>query len=459
MLVYYSANNFRSINDRIELNMRAENRLKRHKNHVVSLDGKNKLNILRSAVIYGANASGKSNIIKSISFARNLIVEGSEKNDGIDHQPFLLKSENISDESSFYFEFTDFSLDEKGLLFAYGVKLDKEKIIEESLYEIAGNNEFCVFERQYIDTNYVIKTDYENNKILNPEELNDFKHLIKFTSNNQLFLNEYYKKGIQKIINSTRDRMLPSIFFFFGRLHVIYPHTEYGGLHADFNSGSIDYLENISNFDTGISGFSFKEISISKFSEECIEYVDQELRKDEINEVELTYDGDDYIFKKNKNGNIKAQKLMSVHNLKNGNSIDFDLTNESDGTKRLLDLLPVLSMSSKSKDLELPSVFIIDEFDRSLHPLLSRKFFKMFLSLEYGKKKDQLIVTTHESGLLDNQLLRRDEIWFTQKEHDQSTRLYSLSEYSTRFDKDIEKAYLQGRFGAIPNLVAMKNEG
>ncbi len=455
MLVYYSANNFRSINDRIELNMRAENRLRRHKEHVVKLGGKNKLNILRSSVIYGANASGKSNIIKSISFARDLIVKGSEKSNGIDHEPFLLKSENISDESSFYFEFTDFSQDEKGLLFAYGIKLDKEKIIEESLYEIRGNVEFCVFERQYADDSYKIKTDYDNN--LNSEDLNSFIHLIKFTSNNQLFLNEYHKKNIHEKIPSTCREVLPSIFFFFARLNLVYPDSKYGGLHDDFNSGSIDYLKNISIFDTGISGFSFKDVPLSKFPEECIEYVHKQFKNNKT--VEIEFEGDDYLFQKDSHSTIYAQKLMSLHNLQDGNSVEFDLTSESDGTKRLLDLLPALSMSSKQDIIKLPSVFIIDEFDRSLHPLLSKRFFEMFLSSEYGQENDQLIVTTHESGLLDNKLLRRDEIWFTQKEHDHSTKLYSLDEYSTRFDQDIEKAYLQGRFGAIPNLVAMKNEG
>jgi AAA15 family ATPase/GTPase len=433
MLVYYSATNFRSINDRIELNMKAENRLRRHKDHVVSLEGKNKLNILRSSVIYGANASGKSNIIKSMSFAKELITKGSSKNDGIDNEPFLLKSKKTEDESSFYFEFTDSAIDDATLLFSYGVRLDKDRIIEESLYEIIGKKEFCVFERNFINESYEIS--------------------------NQLFLNEYKKKDIHKKIPSTQRQILPSIFFFFARLNLIFPNSRYGGLHDDFYTGSTDYLANISEFDTGINKFSFKNISLSKFSDECIDYVHQQFKKNDESKIEITYDDEDFIFEKDSNSNIKAQKLMSVHNLQDGNSIEFDLEYESDGTKRLLDLLPALSMSAKYSSIDLPSVFIIDEFDRSLHPLLSKKFFEMFLSAKYGSKNDQLIVTTHESSLLDNELLRRDEIWFSQKEHDQSTKLYSLSEYSTRFDKDIEKAYLQGRYGAIPNLIKTKGEG
>lgn len=120
-----------------------------------------------------------------------------------------------------------------------------------------------------------------------------------------------------------------------------------------------------------------------------------------------------------------------------------DIAEESDGTRRLLNLLPALyHMTSRT------SVFFIDEIDRSMHPLLSRTFLEFFLN---KCNESQLILTTHESNLLDLKLLRRDEIWFTEKDASGTTHIYPLTEFRVRGD-NIREHYLQGRFGAIPFL-------
>ncbi|EAR11063.1 AAA family ATPase [Reinekea blandensis] len=458
MLVYYSAENFRSIDAPIELNMKAENRLRRHKSHTVNVDQQKNINVLRSSVMYGANASGKSNIIKSISFAKDLIVLGAGKAEGFDCEKFLLDTEARKLEpSSFYFEFTDNLRKGSHRYFAYGFRIDEKRILEESLFEVVGNSEICIFERKYDEGRYVTKTDIVGDD--EGEDIADFIRLMKYTADNQLFLNEYRIKNIHEKIESTSTYMLPAMLFFWVRLTLIYPISRYGGLHNELNDSSDNsYLDAITKFDTGVCDISFKDIPLSHFPEEFIDFAKERLEreprfdKESTKKVELEFHDEDYVFKLHEDNSISVQKYMSVHNSNEGNVVKFDLENESDGTRRLLDLIPALCGYRKGK-FKLGSVYVIDEFDRSLHPLLARKFLELFLSSEYGVEEDQLIVTTHESGLLDNELLRRDEIWFVQKENDQSTHLYSLNEYSTRFDKDIEKAYLQGRFGAIPNLV------
>jgi hypothetical protein len=139
-------------------------------------------------------------------------------------------------------------------------------------------------------------------------------------------------------------------------------------------------------------------------------------------------------------------RFQSAHKGEDGRTVSMDLDDESDGTKRLLDLLPAVhQMRSRGR------VNIVDEIDRSMHPILVRRLIEFFLT-SCADSPSQLIVTTHESNLLDLDLLRRDEIWFAEKDHEQATRLYSLADFKVRKDLEIRKHYLQGRFGAIPFL-------
>ena len=146
-----------------------------------------------------------------------------------------------------------------------------------------------------------------------------------------------------------------------------------------------------------------------------------------------------------------ALKLISKHKLKNSDEeIDFQIHEESDGTQRILDLLPAL-VSLINHD----RIFVIDELDRSLHPLLIKEFTELFLE-HSQKQKSQLIVTTHDATLLDLKTLRKDEIWFIEKNQSGESQLYSLEEFRIRYDKNIKKDYLKGRYGAIPIFMDLK---
>jgi AAA15 family ATPase/GTPase len=144
---------------------------------------------------------------------------------------------------------------------------------------------------------------------------------------------------------------------------------------------------------------------------------------------------------------------MTAHLDNEGNEKLFDIDQESDGTQRLLDLAPgLLDIFSGDK------VYIIDELDRSLHPDITVSILDAFLNSDTDKSgHSQLIVTTHETNLLDQQLIRKDEIWFCQKNKQGESNLYSLEEYQPRFDNDIRKGYAVGRFGGIPLLSDFKN--
>ena len=130
--------------------------------------------------------------------------------------------------------------------------------------------------------------------------------------------------------------------------------------------------------------------------------------------------------------------------LDHGNKNDlFEYSDESDGTQRLFDLIPIYLAQKQNR------VIMIDEIDRSLHTNLTRKFLEMFFAVAKDNES-QLIATTHDSNLLDLDLLRQDEIWFVERKPDHSSYIYSLNKFKERFDKKIEKDYLIGRYGAIP---------
>jgi AAA15 family ATPase/GTPase len=145
-------------------------------------------------------------------------------------------------------------------------------------------------------------------------------------------------------------------------------------------------------------------------------------------------------------GRVYHISVQATHEQEPGKEVQLELTEESDGTRRLLNLIPALHPTAFTG-----VVHVIDEIDRSLHPILVREFLEFFLKSSKGDFR-QVIVTTHESNLLDQDLLRRDEIWFAEKDSTGATRLYSLLDFKVRNDLEIRKHYLQGRFGAIPFL-------
>ena len=211
----------------------------------------------------------------------------------------------------------------------------------------------------------------------------------------------------------------------------------------------------ISAFGTGITNFELVDVA----PEKVLSKLPDVIRKDIASKIEedvkklktgkkqrqteigfiMRSDKDFFIMKVDKDENVECKTIQFYHN--NINSL-FSLEEESDGTVRLLDLLEIL-LAGDDK------TYVVDELDRCLHPSLTYKFVDTFLE-EAAKKNIQLIVTTHESRLMDFDLLRRDEIWFVDKKKNGETDIYSLEEYNERFDKKIDKAYLEGRYGGVP---------
>ncbi len=433
MLIRFNTENFLSFNERVEFSLIA-NQERRLPSHYIKEQG---INILKSGVIYGANASGKTNFVKAIEFSKTIILSGLDKLNTI-NQHFRLKEGNEQLPTIFNYE-----IKSNGKFYSYGfaVILKDNKIIEEWLYEIDSQKEKKIFERYLKSEKHIIEIGLKlTTKTRNRFDVyrEDFQH-----SDNLLFLSEINRKSIDDFEEAIDFK---NVFSWFDRkLTVLTPETKFAGLnfigHDEEMTETFRSFLNV--FQTGISNITSKEKDLENLD------IPKEIQDDLVKKIKknklLLFDinGVSYALERDENNEYKTRQIGLEHTNDLGNAIVFDLDEESDGTQRLFDFIPALHTMTKTD-----SVFVIDELDRSLHSKLTYGIFELFLHLTKGNES-QLIVSTHESLLLDLNLLRRDEIWFVEKENNQS-KLFSLDEFKVRNDKVIYKDYLLGRYGAIP---------
>ena len=445
MLIRFSVENFKSFNDRQELVMIPAKKLKTNKEHVIAL---NKVSVLRNATIYGANASGKTNIIDAIRFAKHVIT----KKIPMEASKMYCRvfSENQEKESKFEFE-----IYRNGKFYAYGFSLlMSEQIIKsEWLYELlpSKNTQTMLFERE-TDTN---RLELGENLILDEIDTMRFKtYKLDFEDNNTgLFIREMNRN--KKMNKESKLTFFRDVFEWFDEdLVTIFPDqpiTDFEYFYGDGGSDKINEI--IELFDTGISKVKIEEISVADLKNKIPTKIADDILQSFKNKLEDSADNMKAMMSLRTNTafyNIKGAKgedpVITTIMLEHGNAFsDFEFSEESDGTRRLFDLLDILISNEKNK------IYVIDELERSLHPKLTYKFLELFF--EHLKENNtQLIFTTHESTIMDQELLRRDEIWFVERNKDNVSHLYSLDRFKERYDKKLSKAYLEGRYGAVPVL-------
>lgn len=432
-----------SFKDEVEFSM-VPGKTRIHKDHIYVDPLRKDIRLLKSSVIYGANASGKTNLIKAMDFAQELIIEGTRANQDIRTIPFLLDGESFAKPSIFSFE-----IKTGAKSFLYSFQVDGKRIHSESLVEIRPASEQLVFERT---TNAEGQTQVKPGRI--PFETKDDRSVFNFiargTRRNQLFLTEAVERNLPYF-----DEIYD---WFLNRLVLIYPDTAAGGdFGARFLNTDDDFQQKfrdvIQLYDLGIEDVDLKPLDV-----DAKQFFSEEKRSEISRRVSDMSEGSDaeallynphlkILVNVDKFDKYNAFHFVTIHRLKNEDSnVGFGLFMESDGTNRLFELTPALIRLLNSED---EIVFVIDELDRCLHAHMSRNILDIFLANAVGRPS-QLIVTTHESGILDLDLLRRDEIWFVEKDGQDASTVYSLEEFAPRFDTDIERGYLTGRYGAIP---------
>ncbi|ATB70011.1 hypothetical protein SJPD1_1906 [Sulfurospirillum diekertiae] len=433
MLKRFTLENFSSFRDESSLDLTA-GRTEILPKHVVNFDN---VKILKSAIVYGANASGKSNLIKSISYAKDIVLDGLNSVDTY-KKYFRLDIESSKKPTSFEFEL---ELDNKFYAYGFSVILEKKEIVEEWLYEIGKNTSDKIFTRKSktISFGKFLKGEKDLEKRFSIYA-DDMKN-----QGSQLFLSEIATKNLE----NDAVKIFNNIYKWFDKkLQIMYPSSKFNrvsSIGSDKNLSQI-FKKYLNEFDTGIVDISSIEEDFEKSLKDVPEEIKDQIKKDLLKEntkgeglLQLP-NGTFLRVYKDANGELKTEKLGLVHSHEVKDV--FELTDESDGTRRLFDLIPLIQRFAKDYTI------IIDEFDRSLHPKLTKKFFELFYAL--NNSKTQLIVSTHESTLLDLELARKDEIWFVEKDKSGSSKVFSLNLFKDRYDKKVEKAYLLGRYGAIP---------
>ena len=441
MLVRFSTSNYLSFDKEIEFSM-IPGRTRKHADHIVRDPTWNGIDLLRLALVFGANASGKSNLVKAMNFARDLIIRGTKPKQRIPLMCHKLRKNCSNSPSKFEFEFK-----RKNNYYLYGFELNTDVIHTEWLYKTNAKTRKLLYERKTCESGDVSVNFGLNYK--NKKDWDFLNFVAKGTRSNQLFLTESIERNVE-YFNDVYS-------WFYDVLHIIFPQSTYMGgdfLPGSNNQISSSIIEYLRQFDAGVSNISFKpdtlELNLSDMPDNVKERLMSRFRSD-ARLMLNTPQGQRLILTMGKDQKMTVFRMITKHKIKDTDEeVEFDLGFESDGTLRMLDLIPSLMRMS-----ETDVVFVIDELDRSLHPNLSKRIIQQFLTLN-PKINSQMIATTHESILLDLNILRRDEIWFTEKDEKGATNLYSLEEFAPRYDKDIRRGYLLGRFGSIPALGKMK---
>lgn len=390
------------------------------------------MRVLPTAAIYGGNASGKTNFFLAFKYAKDLIVQGTRPEGLINVEPFRLDPEYQLQPTGFAFEIM---VDDT--CYEFGFRITQEKVVEEWLIEILKTTDKELYRRH--EDNITFAPALKKDKLLH--------FAFQGTRNNQLFLTNAVSQKIERfkgIYDWFRDNLVliapDSRFTSFERFF-----DEQHSLYGDYNQA-------LARLDTGIvrmggEGVPFENLPIP---EELKNKLKEELGVNGT--VRIVDHGRDKRFVISRRDNeLKAWKLVSFHAGTDRKEIKFETSQESDGTNRVIDLLPAFIELIQPK---VSKVYLIDELDRSLHTQLIRNLLETYLASCSPDSRAQLLFTTHDVLLMDQELLRRDEMWVAEREADGSSTLIPFSDYKdVRSDKDIRKSYLQGRLGGIPRLV------
>ena len=437
MLIRFAVENFMSFKDMAEFSMSAGKVIK-HGDHVVIQRGKR---ILKGSFLFGANAAGKSNLVYALDFASDIVKKGINSV-SCDKKYFRIDPEYRVKPGVFQF---DISSNDHFYSYGFAISYATATIEEEWLYQI-DDTETCVFLRHKSEDNQSVVVD--SDIPFSGERFKVYSEDITTPKMNQtLFLSDVVLRSPD---DEPEYKAFRDVVDWFNKLIIIFPDSTYSGIMRllDDDNRRTQLSEVLEYFDTGIVSVSKQEDAIEKmfsgfpgkdfeaFKAKLIE----DLKDEEENLRGLVPYNDSLVEVRYSDGSLYASRVSTNH----GNENDlFEFSDESDGTRRLFDLIPIFQAALRGQTI------IVDELDRSLHTKATQEFIRYFYEVTEGVSA-QLIVTTQDSNIMDLDFVRQDEIWFVERQADHSSKLYSLNQFKARFDKKVEKDYLLGRYGAIP---------
>jgi len=428
MLLRFSVSNWMSFRDEVTLDMVAT-REEQHPDHLAVVKEYN-LKLLPVAVIYGGNASGKSNLVKALRFAEHFVTDPPKPGAAIPIKPFRLSKDSIDQPTHFRF-----CVHAEGAIFDYSFSLTSTRVVLEELRQVNKTSEKLLFQRG----------DGAADPAEQFPEDSALRYALQGTQDNQLFLTN----SVSQKLNDFR----PLYRWFAYALTMIDPGTRFGGLLDlihEKSPRSVELAQRLRDLDSGINSLREEDAPVEETAlRDFLEQIAKTLREGSSMPVDSISD-EEGLYLQIEKGKPITRRVIPIHRMDSGEEVAFRLGDESDGTRRLLDLLPAFLMLENSA---VPPVFVIDELDRSLHSLLTRSLLQKFLSTRAASSGSQLIFTTHDTQLMTQDLFRRDEIWITERDSSGSSKLTAFSEFKdVRKDKDIRKSYLQGRMGGIPKI-------
>lgn len=399
--------------------------------------------LLKHAVVYGANASGKTNLIDFFWFFKSCVEKGLP----VESTRMFCRNKEENEKRDSIFEI-QFSVGDTFYAYGFSALLSQRKITGEWLYELYQNGTAKrIFERE--GTNLPILD--ESIHLLEGDTRKFQTYADDFAGNtSSLFLTEMNRN--KKFASGSKLLVFKTVFDWIHKnLIVLTPNAPITNFSYYYKTDSLALVNNlITTFDTGITNVRIDETTLEELStklprpmfDKILLQMKAKIEESDNSVYRMSMRIQDSFYNIEFTG--KQEPRITTLRLRHGKSFfDFNFEDESDGTRRLFDLLDMLLI--KKEDV----VFVVDELERSLHPKLTQHFLELFTKMHIDKRI-QLVFTTHESSIMDQSLFRRDEIWFVERDGTNASNIYSLDRFKERYDKVLSKAYLEGRYGAIP---------
>jgi predicted ATPase len=404
MLLRFGIRNFRSIRDMQEVSLVASG-LDDPAEGLIDCSPAGK-QLLPAIVIYGANASGKSNLIKAPRWMRGAVLQSHTRrgaSSGIPHEPFALDPATRRAPTTCD---ADFVIND--VRYHYGFEATSEVFTREWLHSFPNNRRQLLFERE--------SQQFEFGRGLRGRN----RVIADLTRPNSLFVSAATQNDHEE---------LSKISEFFRAIAA--DDQEFAFRRHELDPREVEFLGAIG---TGVVGRRLKKLEINDKQRQLTRDLFSVLKKSFEDLPDVQFDDD-----------FAPQLIELAHRDKDGTEIYFDLEAESDGTRRLISLL-----EAAFRTLDAASLMVVDELDDGLHTQACEALLALFVSPKTNRKGAQLVATTHDTNLLRCPLLRRDQVWFAEKDPKGATHLYPLTDFRTRKGDNLERGYLQGRYGAIP---------
>lgn len=454
MLLKMSLKNFKSFKNAVTLDLVSSTKVRSLPDHVVKFG---EMKVLRNAVVYGANASGKSNLHKALAFVQSALKMGALPLDA--SGSYCKIGGGCKVEESVF----DLLFEVDGEFFDYGFSaiLAEREVSSEWLYRLEAGRGGAWTQQKVYERNGSGAPVLGDGLTLDDNERYRFElYADDFSgASDRLFLSELNrgKKYAEKSFFSIFER---AYAFLVRSIRVIGAgdHTPQTEVYLRGNQLEI-ISELLSGFDTGINEVKRERITMAELNELLPPPLVGQVRAllsemlangSDVSNITIRSDSA-YIIVTSKKG---EEPVMEKICLRHEDSLStYEFAEESDGTQRLFDFIDLLLTNDRG------AVFAIDEINRSLHPMLSKHLIKLFNRV-HARDKVQLVCTTHEDALMNLDLLRKDEIWFVERRTSEGSRLYSLDAFAdVKTETSVEKRYWEGRYGGVPVLNEMLLEG